>query len=172
LDLRDEVGMAGRVDEVDREVAERERGDRGADRDPALAFELEGVGLGGAGVDRPEAIDRPGGEEESLGEGGLTGVDVSQDAEIERTHGTSCLPRKRSSGWTRVLPRRSFLALLARLSGTGSHAEAARAMASGIHVQGQEPGVSSALGWLEADRPAIGEDLRERIRIVRLGAGL
>ena len=101
LDLGDEVGVAGRVDEVDREVAEGERGDGRLDRDAALALELEGVGLGGAGVDAADAVDRAGVVEESLGEGGLTGVDVGQDSEIERTHGASCLPRRWSpSGWT------------------------------------------------------------------------
>ena len=94
FDLGDEVGVAGRVDEVDREVADEERGDRGPDRDAAFAFELEGVGLGGAGVDAADVVDRAGGEEESFAEGGLTGVDVGEDSEIERAHGTSCLPRR------------------------------------------------------------------------------
>ena len=94
LDLGDEVRVAGCVDEVDREVADQERGDRGPDRDAAFALEVERVGLGGAGVDAADAVDGAGGEEESLGEGGLTGVDVREDAEIERAHGASCLPRR------------------------------------------------------------------------------
>ena len=94
LDLGDEVGVAGRVDEVDREIADQERGDRGPDRDAAFALELERVGLGGAGVDAADVVDRAGGEEESLGEGGLTGVDVGEDSEIERAHGASCLARR------------------------------------------------------------------------------
>ena len=101
FDLGDEVGVAGGVDEVDREIAHEERGDRGSDRDAALALELERVGLGGAGVDAAEVVDRAGDEEESLAEGGLTGVDVGEDSEIERTHGASSLPRRWSpSGWT------------------------------------------------------------------------
>ena len=94
FDLGDEVRVAGRVDEVDREVADEERGDRGADRDAAFALEVERVGLGGAGVDAADVIDRAGGEEESFAESGLTGVDVREDAEVERTHGASCLPRR------------------------------------------------------------------------------
>ena len=94
FDLGDEVRVARRIDEVDRQVVDQERGDRGADRDAAFAFELEGVGLGGAGVDAADVIDRAGGEEESLAEGGLTGVDVGEDAEIERAHGTSCRARR------------------------------------------------------------------------------
>ena len=116
FDLGDEVGVAGRVDEVDREVADEERGDRGPDRDAAFALEVERVGLGGAGVDAADVIDGAGGVEESLGEGGLTGVDVGEDSEIERAHGTSCLPRRWSpSGWTWVLPSRSSLTTRARL---------------------------------------------------------
>ena len=87
-------GWPGRVDEVDREVADEERGDRGPDRDAAFALELERVGLGGAGVDAADVIDGAGGEEESLAEGGLTGVDVGEDSEIERAHGASCRARR------------------------------------------------------------------------------
>ena len=94
LDLGDEVGVAGRVDQVDRQVADEERGDGRPDRDPAFAFELERVGLGRAGVDAADVLDRAGGEEEAFGEGGLTGVDVGEDSEIERAHGTSCRARR------------------------------------------------------------------------------
>ncbi len=105
LDLGDEVRVAGRVDEVDREIAKDERGDRGPDRDAAFALEVEGVGLGGAGVDAADVVDRAGVEEESLGESGLTGVDVGEDSEIERVHGASCLPRRCGpSGLTWLLP--------------------------------------------------------------------
>ena len=51
LDLGDEVGVAGGVDDVDGQVAERERDDRGTDGDAAAALQREGVGLGGPGVD-------------------------------------------------------------------------------------------------------------------------
>ena len=101
FDLRDEVGVARRVDEVDREVAHEERGDRGPDGDAAFALEVERVGLGGAGVDAADVVDGAGGEEEPLGEGGLTGVDVGEDSEIERFHGASCRTRRWSpSGWS------------------------------------------------------------------------
>src|SRR5436190_1736622 len=83
--------MSRRIDEVDREVAHEERGDRGPDRDAAFALELERVGLGGSGVDAADAIDGACGVEQALAEGGLTGVDVSEDSEIERAHGASCL---------------------------------------------------------------------------------
>ena len=94
FDLGDEVGVTRGVDQVDGEVADEERGDRGPDRDAAFALELERVGLGGAGVDAADVVDGAGGVEESFAEGGLTGVDVSEDSEIERAHGASCLPRR------------------------------------------------------------------------------
>ena len=62
LDLGDEIGVAGRVDEVDGQIADEERGDGGADRDAAFALEVERVGLGGAGVDAADAIDGAGGK--------------------------------------------------------------------------------------------------------------
>jgi hypothetical protein len=86
--------VAGDVDEVDREVAHEERGDRGPDRDPAFALELERIGLGGAGVDAADVVDGAGDVEELLAEGGLTGVDVGEDSEIERAHGASCRARR------------------------------------------------------------------------------
>ena len=97
LDLGDEVRVARRVDEVDGQVAEEERRDGRPDRDPALALEIERVGLGRAGIDAADVIDGAGGVEETFGEGGLTGVDVGENAEIERTHGASCLPRRSGS---------------------------------------------------------------------------
>ena len=73
-------------------VVDRERGDRGLDRDAALALEIERVGLGGAFVDAADLVDDACGVEQALGEGGLTGVDVREDAEIQGAHWESCLP--------------------------------------------------------------------------------
>jgi hypothetical protein len=92
LDLGDEVGVARRVEDVDREVADREGRDRGLDRDSALALELEAVGLGRALVDAADLRDGACGVEQALGEGGLTGVDVGEDAEVQGSHRESCLP--------------------------------------------------------------------------------
>ena len=41
------------------------------------------VGPGRAGVDRSRLVDDSGQVEEPLGEGGLTGVDVGEDAQVE-----------------------------------------------------------------------------------------
>ncbi len=87
LDLGDEVRVAGGVDDVDGQVAERE-GDHGRpDRDAAAALERQGVGLGGPGVHGPGVVDDSREMQEPLGQCGLTGVDVRQDAEVERTCG-------------------------------------------------------------------------------------
>ena len=83
LDLGDEVGVARGVDDVDRHVVERERHDGGLDRDAAPALEREAVGPGGAGVDRPRLVDDSREVQEPLGESGLTGVDVGEDAQVE-----------------------------------------------------------------------------------------
>ena len=78
-------GWPGVSSDVDRRVVERERHDRGLDGDAATPFQGQRVGLGGAGVDRARFVDDPGEMQETFGEGGLTGVDVGQDAQIERT---------------------------------------------------------------------------------------
>ena len=41
LDLGDEIRVARRVDQIDRDVVDRERDDCGSDRDAALPFERE-----------------------------------------------------------------------------------------------------------------------------------
>ena len=86
--------MAWRVDEVDRRVADDKRDDCGLDRDAALTLEVERVGLGGAGVDAAELVDDPGCEQQPFGEGGLTGVDVREDSEVQGAHWVSCLPSR------------------------------------------------------------------------------
>ena len=53
-------GWPGRVDQVDGDVADRERDDRGLDRDAALPLQRERVGLRVAGVDAAELVDDAG----------------------------------------------------------------------------------------------------------------
>ena len=77
--LGDEVRVAGRVDQVDRDVVDDERHDRGLDRDAALPFERQGIGLGVAVIDAADLVDDTGGVEQPLGEGRLTGVYMRQD---------------------------------------------------------------------------------------------
>jgi uncharacterized caspase-like protein len=82
--------VAGRVDEVDDGVAEREGHHRGLDGDAPAAFEVERVGAGAARVDAADLVDDPRGLEQPLGQAGLTGVDMGEDSEIERAQQQSC----------------------------------------------------------------------------------
>ncbi len=115
LDLGDEVGVPGGVDDVDDEVVEGERHDGGLDGDAATALEREAVGPGGAGVDGAGLVDHPGQVEQPFGEGGLTGVDVGEDAQVERPAGPEVDVRG-----AREVPSRRWMrtgACVARISG-------------------------------------------------------
>ncbi len=90
LDLGDEVRVTGGVDQIHRDVVDHEGDDGGLDGDPALPLEVERVGLGVAVVDAAGSVDDSGGEEQPLGQAGLTGVDVRQDAKIQEFHSVSC----------------------------------------------------------------------------------
>jgi hypothetical protein len=100
--LGDEVRVAGRVDQVDGDVIDDERHHGGLDRDAALPFQRQGVGLGAAVVDAADLVDDAGGVEQPLGQARLTGVYVRQDPQVQRAHEASC-PLDRwqlLSGWT------------------------------------------------------------------------
>ncbi len=94
LDLGDEVGVAGGVDQVDRHALDDERDHRGLDGDAALPLEREAVGLGAAVVDAADLVDDTGGVQQPLGQGGLTGVDVRHDSEVQGCHDASCPSRE------------------------------------------------------------------------------
>ena len=64
-------------------------------RGAAAAFERERVGLGVAVVDAADLVDDPGGVQQPLGQAGLTGIDVRQDAEVECPQEVSCPLRER-----------------------------------------------------------------------------
>ena len=85
LHLGDEIRVAGRVDQADRDVIDRERDDRGLDRDPALPFQRQRVGLSRAGVDAADLADGTCAVEKPLGECCLTGVYMRQDSQAERS---------------------------------------------------------------------------------------
>ena len=84
LHLGDEVRVAGRVDQIDGDVVDRERRHCRSDRDPALLLQRKGVGLGRARVDAPDLVDRPGRVEQPLCECRLTGVYMRQDPQVQR----------------------------------------------------------------------------------------
>ncbi len=74
----------GRVDQVDRAVLPGKRDGRGPDRDaPLLLLGIE-VGDGGALVDFAHAVAGAAVVQHPLGDGGLAGVDVGDDADVAR----------------------------------------------------------------------------------------
>jgi hypothetical protein len=95
LHLGDEVRVARRVDEVDDDVAYRERGHGGLDRDAALPFQRQRVGLGGAVIDTADLVDDPGRVEQPFGQGGLTGVYMRQDPQVQRSASHASYPPDR-----------------------------------------------------------------------------
>jgi hypothetical protein len=80
LDLPSEVGMTGRVDDVDLPVAERDGGVLGEDRDALLALEVHGVhdALRHVLV-LPERAGLP---EHRVDQRGLAVVDVGDDGDV------------------------------------------------------------------------------------------
>src|SRR5215210_6040336 len=116
-------------------------------REPGVALERERIRLGRSGVNAADVLDGAGGEEETLGEGGLTGVDVGEDAEIERAHGASCRARRCGpSGWTWVLPSRSFLVISWSLAAQPSHGRSSAG-----------PSPATAIRWILVWRPGSRE---------------
>ncbi len=108
-----EVDVSGRVDEGDGGVAPRAAHRRGRDGDAhLLLFGIE-VGGGVAVVHLAARVDLPREVQDALGEGGLAGVDVGDDADVAqrvsnrghgrflRTHG--CL--RAGCAWTSGRPR-------------------------------------------------------------------
>ena len=102
FDLGDEVGVAGCVDDVHGQVANGEGDDCGSDRDAALTFERQRVGLRRSLVDAAESVDRAGRVEQPFGEGRLTGVYMRQDPQVQRVQAFGPLAGQLPSGWTRT----------------------------------------------------------------------
>ena len=93
--LGDEVRVARRVDQVDGHVADRERHDGRLDRDAALPFQRQRVGLGGAVIDAADLVDDPGRVQQPFGQGGLTGVYMRQDPQVQRSASHASYPPDR-----------------------------------------------------------------------------
>ncbi len=91
LDLDGEVDVARRVDEVQLVALPAEGGGRGGDGDAALALLRHPVHLRLAVVDLADLVDAPAVEEEALGDRGLAGVDVRDDAEVANFVELRCL---------------------------------------------------------------------------------
>ena len=81
-DVADEVGVARRVEEVDLGAVELERRQRERHRDPAALLLGVEVADRRAVLDLAEAGDRPGREQEGLGERGLAGAAVADEGDV------------------------------------------------------------------------------------------
>ena len=90
LDLAAEVGVAGRVDDVDLDVAVVHGGVLGQDRDAALALEVVGVEdpLTHLLV-RAEDAALP---QQGIDQGGLAVVDVGDDGDVSKDHSQALSP--------------------------------------------------------------------------------
>src|SRR4029079_3166000 len=82
LDLGGEVDVPGGVDDVDLVVLPPAGRRRGRDRDAALLLLLHPVHRGCALVDLTDLVGDAGVEQDPLGGGGLTGIDVRHDADV------------------------------------------------------------------------------------------
>jgi hypothetical protein len=100
--VRDEVGIAGGVDERDPGPVVLERADREAQRLPALLLLGVVVEVGRAVVDAPEPRDRPGAEEQLLGERRLAGAGVAGQDDASQVGQVDALHRHRATilQWT------------------------------------------------------------------------
>jgi hypothetical protein len=59
-----------------------------------LPFQRQGIGLSAAFIDAADLVDHTGGIEQPLGQARLTGVDMRQNPQVQRSHNASC-PRDR-----------------------------------------------------------------------------
>jgi hypothetical protein len=100
--LGDEIWVPGRVDQVDGDVIDDEGHHRRLDRDAALPFQRQRIGLGTARVDTADLADDTDGEEQPLGQACLAGVNMRHDPQVQRSHqASSPLDRRKPlSGWT------------------------------------------------------------------------
>ncbi len=97
LDLDGEVHVAGRIDDVDARVLPEAGRGRGRDGDAALLFLGHPVHRGRALMHLTDLVDLVRVEQDPLGDGGLAGVDMRDDADVPRASKRE-LPCHRSTG--------------------------------------------------------------------------
>ena len=87
LDLAAEIGVAGGVDDVDAGILPLHRGRLGQDGDAALALQI--VGVHGAFGDLLVLAEGAGVLQQTVDERGLAVVDVGNDGDVTKVHGSS-----------------------------------------------------------------------------------
>ena len=90
LDLAAEVGVAGRVDDVDPGAVPFHAGALGEDGDPALAFDV--IAVHRAFGDLLAFAEGAGLFQKLVDEGGLAMVDVRDDRDVAKLHRGACFP--------------------------------------------------------------------------------
>ena len=85
LDFDGEVHVPGRIDDVDAMIAPVAGGGRGRDGDAALLLLGHPVHRGRALMHLADLVDLLGVEEDALGDRGLAGVDMGNDADVARS---------------------------------------------------------------------------------------
>ena len=85
LHLGREIDVAGRINNVDANVAPGAGGRRGRNRDAALLLLLHPVHGGSAFMDLSDAVRAARIKQDALRRSGLTGIDVRHDADIPAT---------------------------------------------------------------------------------------
>ncbi len=84
LDLAAEIGVAGRIDDIDARILPQDGGDLGQDRDPALALELVRIHRA---LGHPLVIAESAGLlQQPVHERGLAVVDVCDDGDVAQRH--------------------------------------------------------------------------------------
>ena len=121
LDLAAEIGVAGRVDDVDAHVLPHDRGRLGEDGDAALALEVVGIHhpLGDALV----VAERAGLLQQAVDERRLAVVDVGDDGDVSQFHEVRAFERGAKSIRS---GRRARLASMAEVTGMRRNADSRR----------------------------------------------
>ncbi len=100
LDLATEIGVAGRVDDVDLRVADFQGDVFGEDRDAAFAFEVVGVEYAGAA--QLALAEQARLTEHLIDQGGLAVIDVGDDGDIAEVRTFHCAVNSMSAAlWRR-----------------------------------------------------------------------
>ena len=106
LDLAAEIGVAGRVDDVDPGVLPDQRGRLGEDGDAALALEV--VGIHGALGDALVVAERAGLLQQPVDQGGFAVVDMGDDGDVAQVHVELLMVREESVA-DRNMPARRIM---------------------------------------------------------------
>ncbi len=97
--------MAGCVDQVDVDIAPIKRDTGGVDRDSAILLFGIRVRLGRTAIDLPYTMLRTAVEQHPLGDGRLTGIDMSDDTDVSDVFDIAFHVLKRQLNMAKMLRR-------------------------------------------------------------------